>query len=207
MSIILEGCSEDISHCLSLEKAGVNRIELCSSLKSEGGLTPSFGMASLALEELSIPIYPMVRPRSGNFHYSNYEFEIMKKDILKFKEMGFPGVVFGILTKDNKVDIEKNKELVELSRPMKVTFHRAFDETSDPFEALEDIISLGFDRILTSGQKKSAPEGIDLIIELIEKADNKIIIMPGSGLSYKNLSDFHQKVDAPEYHGSTIVNY
>jgi copper homeostasis protein len=149
----------------------------------------------------------MIRPRGTDFYYSNLEFELMKEDIKVCKKLGADGVVFGILLPDGKVDIERTKQLVELARPMSVTFHRAFDVTVDPFQALEDIIDLGFERILTAGQKNTVPEGIQLIKKLVEKAADRIIIMPGSGINAENIQEIRDFTGAKEFHLTGRKNF
>jgi len=156
----------------------------------EGGTTPSAGLVSLVRQSLTIKLYVMVRPRGGEFCYSDAEFEVMKADIQVAKNLGADGVVFGILNPDGSVDKKRTTELVNLANPLKVTFHRAFDVANDPFQALEDIVDCGCERILTSGQKNTAIEGIDLLKILVEKTQNRIEIMAGSGLSAQNAQQF-----------------
>ncbi len=199
--MILEIPVFDIQGAIDAENAGAHRIELCSSM-SEGGITPSYGTILWAKQHLKIPIFVMIRPRGGDFEYSNEEIQIMKMDIEFCKNVVVDGVVFGILNSKNSVDTEKCKQLLEVAEGMQTTFHRAFDRSNYPFKALEDIISCGFDRILTSGQKDTALQGANLIAEIIKKADNKIIIMPGSGVDETNLSDLHKICGANEYHSS-----
>jgi copper homeostasis protein len=179
--VLFEACLDSYQSAVNASKAGCDRIELCGNL-IEGGTTPSAGLIISTRKNIpsSIPIHVMIRPRGGDFLYSNDEFEIMKEDIKFCKTAKVEGIVFGILLSNGKVDVSRCKELVEIAKPMNITFHRAFDMTIDPFEALEDIISIGnIQRILTSGQESSALEGIDLIRDLIKKAQGRIIIMPG----------------------------
>jgi len=199
--IVLEICANSVESALMAEKGGAQRVELCDNIY-EGGTTPSYGSILLAKQKLNIDVNVIIRPRGGDFFYSVDEFEIMKSDIEFAKKAGINGIVIGILNPDGSVDKERTKQLVELAKPMSVTFHRAFDITNNPFLALEDIINCGCDRILTSGQKNKAFEGIDLIKELIEKANNKIIIMPGSGINESNIQDVYQKTEAKEFHAS-----
>ncbi len=166
----------------------------------EGGTTPSYATIKMARQKLDIGINVMIRPRGSDFCYSDLEFEMMKEDIRVCKDLGADGVVFGILLPDGNVDIERCKQLVELARTIDVTFHRAFDVTTDPFKALEDIIDIGIDRILTAGQKNSVPEGLALIKQLVEKAANRIIIMPGSGINEKNIKKIRDSTGAKEFH-------
>jgi len=183
------------------QEGGAHRVELCENIY-EGGTTPSYGAITIAREKLYIDFNIIIRPRGGDFYYSDLEFEIMKKDIEFAKQSGVNGVVIGLLNQDGSIDIKRTKELVNLAKPMSVTFHRAFDVCNDGFQALEDIISCGCDRILTSGQKNKAFEGIDSIQTLIENANNRIIIMPGSRINENNIAEIHQKTGAQEFHAS-----
>ncbi|HNX00778.1 MAG TPA: copper homeostasis protein CutC [Candidatus Cloacimonadota bacterium] len=201
--ILLEISLDSVESAIIAEKAGADRIELCTNL-SEGGTTPSLGMIQQVRKHLHIPIYIIIRPRAGDFCYSEEEFEIMKTDIRLTREAGADGVVFGILKPDGGVDTERTTELVELSRPMSVTFHRAFDMTSNPTVALEAIISSGANRILTSGQKPSAWEGMQLIAQLVQQAGDRIIIMPGAGINETNILDILKITQATEFHMSAV---
>ena len=187
--MIIEVCAESYEYALKAEKAGANRIELCKDLHLDG-LTPDYETAKRTIDSLNIPVFILIRRREGDFIYSDEEFELMKQDILKFKEMGCKGIVSGVLNDDNSIDIERTKELVELSRPLEFTFHRAFDVVSDPLKEIENLIRLGVDRILTSGQKDKAIEGLNLLLELKRISNNGIVIMPGSGISKNNLKNF-----------------
>lgn len=198
---ILEVCAGSLASALAAQKGGAFRIELCDNLY-EGGTTPSIGTIELARQMLSIRLHVIIRPRGGDFLYSDLEYQIIKRDIERCNQAGVDGVVIGFLTADGKIDIERTREIVQLARPMAVTFHRAFDMAVDPFEALEHLKLTGVDRILTSGQKNQAPDGAELISQLIEKSGDKIIIMPGGGLSEHNISDFAHKVKASEYHAT-----
>ncbi|MDA3838048.1 MAG: copper homeostasis protein CutC [Candidatus Delongbacteria bacterium] len=195
----LEICLDSVESAIESEKGGADRVELCDNL-IEGGTTPSYGSIKVSREKISIGLQVIIRPRGGDFCYSDIEFEVMKQDIIQYRELGVDGVVIGILKTDGTIDIERTKELIELARPMNVTFHRAFDMTVDPFVALEDIIKIGADRILTSGQQKSAIDGSSLIAELIQKAGNRIIIMPGAGLRENNVTEFIRETNASEIH-------
>lgn len=183
--MLLEICANSFQSALKAEIAGAHRVELCSEL-SVGGITPSFGLLKKVIETLTIPVHVLIRPRSGDFCYSDDEFCIMKHDIQWCKEQGFAGIVSGVLKPDHKVDVIRVKELVELTKPLKFTFHRAFDCVPNPFDALESLIDIGADRILTSGQKASSEAGIDLLIQLNKKSHDKIIILPGSGIHANN---------------------
>ncbi|MBO7348635.1 MAG: copper homeostasis protein CutC [Spirochaetales bacterium] len=199
MRPLIEICLEDVKSVLAAQEGGADRVELCSDL-FEGGLTPSLGTVLTAKKLAKIPINCMIRPRGGDFCYSDLEFQAMKEDILAFKQAGVNGIVFGILTPEGDVDMERSREVIKLARPLSVTFHRAFDMTRDPYKALEDLIELGVDRVLTSGQEASVPEGADLLADLVKKADGRIIVMPGCGISERNFPKIHAKINASEYH-------
>ena len=200
----LEIIGFNIKSCLTAREAGAKRIELCSG-PGEGGTTPSFAFIKSARELLHIDLYVMIRPRGGDFLFSDDEFEIMKRDIEICKEAGCDGIVTGILTKNGKVDKKRCKELLDLAYPMEATFHRAFDRVKDPFEALEDIIDIGFERILTSGLKPKAIDSIDLLSQLVKKSAGRIIIMPGSGITSQNIISISESTGATEFHSSASV--
>lgn len=199
MDYKLEICTNSVASCIEAQNGGAYRVELCAAIP-EGGTTPSYGEISVAREMLDIKLNVIIRPRSGDFLYSEIEHKTMLKDIEIAKSLGADGVVFGCLTADGDVDIERNKELLDAVGDMDTTFHRAFDKCRNPFEALEDIIKLGFNRILTSGQQPKADKGIPLLKELVEKADNRIIIMPGSGITEDNISHIASETGASEFH-------
>ena len=196
--MIIEVCAESYEYAVKAEKAGANRIELCKDLHLDG-LTPDYECAKRTIDTLDIPVFILIRPREGDFTYSNEQFELMKQDIVKFKEIGCKGIVSGVLNIDNSIDIIRTKELVELSRPLEFTFHRAFDVVSNPLNEIENLIEIGVNRILTSGQKDKAIEGLDLLDKLKNISNNKLIIMPGSGISKNNLKNFEL---FNEIHGS-----
>ncbi len=187
------------------EAAGAHRIELCDN-PGEGGTTPSYGFIKAAREKLQIELYPIIRPRGGDFFYSETEFEVMKADVKICKELGCDGVVFGILNADGTVDKNRCKELVALAYPLGVTFHRAFDRVKDAAEALEDIIEIGCERILTSGLVPNALDGAETLAALIKQADERIIIMPGSGVRAGNIIELALKTGAVEFHTSARIN-
>ncbi len=187
--MIIEVCAESYEYALKAEKAGADRIELCKDLHLDG-LTPDYESAKKTIDSLNIPVFILIRPREGNFIYSNEEFELMKSDIIKFKEMGCKGIVSGVLNNDNSIDIKRTKELVKLSKPLEFTFHRAFDLVKYPIEEIENLITLGVNRILTSGQKEKAIDGLVLLEQLNNISNNRIVIMPGSGISKNNLKNF-----------------
>lgn len=186
--MIVEVCSNSLESAVNAEKAGADRIELCAEL-GVGGITPSYGLLKAVRKRISIPVHVLVRPRSGDFTYSEVEFEILKADIELCVSLGFDGIVSGVLRVDNTLDIERTSALVALSRPLKFTFHRAFDWIPDPLIALSKLEEMGVDYILTSGQQKTAVEGIDLLSELLGMG-SKTAIMPGSGINPKNVHRF-----------------
>lgn len=205
MEFLLEVIGFNIESCTLAQEAGANRIELCDG-PGEGGTTPSYGFIKAARKRLNIDLYPIIRPRGGDFLYTDDEFEIMKTDILVCKKLGCDGVVTGSLNADGTIDKTRCSQLVEIAFPMGVTFHRAFDRTKDPFTALEDIIECGFERILTSGLEPDAMQGASLIASLIEKADERIVIMPGSGIRSDNIGEIANRTKAHEFHTSARIN-
>lgn len=200
---ILEIACFSIESAVVAQRAGADRIELCDDYAS-GGITPSFDSITKAKRLISIPLFVMIRPRSGNFIYSDSEFEEMKSAVAFCGKNKLDGIVFGILTEENTVDRKRSAELIELAKPMKATLHRAFDATPNAFQSLEDATACGFERILTSGQKASAPESASLISSLIKKADGRITIMPGGGVRADNISELKNKTGAIEFHSSAI---
>ena len=205
MSFQLEVIAFNIESCSIAQEAGANRIELCDN-PNEGGTTPSFGMIQTAREKTSIQLFPIIRPRGGDFLYSDEDFSLMKRDIKICKELGCDGVVLGILNSDGTVDVERTSSLVELAYPLEVTFHRAFDRVEDPYESLELIIESGCQRILTSGCKPTAAEGLFTIQQLVKQADERIVIMPGSGIRSANILELIRETGAKEFHTSARIN-
>lgn len=203
--MILEIAVFNIQSALLAAKAGADRIELCEN-PTDGGTTPSFGTLKIIKEKIPIPVFPIIRARGGDFFYSDEEFSVMQKDILLCKQLGYEGIVIGSLNKDATVDTERTKRLVELAYPLEVTFHRAFDRTKNAFQSLEDIIDCGCQRILTSGQVPNAFDGKDMIKKLIEQADDRIIIMPGSGVRSNNIKAIADYTCATELHSSARKN-
>lgn len=199
MKFKLEICVDSIESAINAQSAGADRIELCDNLY-EGGTTPSFGMIASVRENLSIGVHVIIRPRGGDFLYSDPEFDIMRRDIEMCGEAGVDGVVIGILRNDGTIDIERTSKLIELAQPMSVTFHRAFDVCSDSFKGLEEIIRTGAARVLTSGQKNIVPEGVELIKQLVKQADKRIIVMPGSGIDESNIENIARITGASEFH-------
>jgi len=187
--MILEICANSYQSAINAQKAGADRIELCSEL-SIGGITPSYGVLKKVAEKIHIPVHVLIRPRSGDFCYTNDEFEQMKENIKLCKELGLNGIVSGVLKPDNSIDIERTKELIALSKPLSFTFHRAFDGVKNPIKSLQQLIALKVDRILTSGLKENAKNGIELLKELKEIAKDTLIILPGSGINSKNVQVF-----------------
>ncbi|HET9054639.1 MAG TPA: copper homeostasis protein CutC, partial [Cyclobacteriaceae bacterium] len=177
---------------------------LCDN-PGEGGTTPSLGMIDVVRQQVSMDVYAMIRPRGGDFLYSGYEFEAMKRDLVQCRKAGIQGVVFGVLQADGTLDKKRCKELIDLARPLNVTCHRAFDMTRDPFEALEHCIDAGFDRILTSGQQAHAITGAPLIAELVKRAHGRIAIMAGSGINPENVSALVKQTNVNEIHFSATA--
>ena len=200
-ALLLEIAVFNLTSALLAAASGADRIELCENA-AEGGTTPSYGTMKLVREKISIPVFPIIRPRGGDFLFSADEFEVMMHDIKLCKELGFEGLVTGLLNADGSIDVERTKRLVDLAYPLDITFHRAFDRAAQPLRALEDIIACGCQRILTSGQAPNAFDGKDLIKQLIEQADGRIIIMPGSGVRSGNIAQLAQFTGATELHSS-----
>ncbi len=201
MEYIIEIATSDFVTTESAVEGGADRIELCANL-AEGGTTPSHGLIIQCKEKFTIPIFPIIRPRGGDFLYGKDEFGIMARDIELCKAAGCEGIVVGMLNIDGTIDMIRMSNLVEKAYPMSVTFHRAFDRCKDPFKALEELIEIGCERILTSGQQQAAPDGIDLIAALNKTADNRIIIMPGSGVRKENIKMLAMKTGCDEFHSS-----
>nr|WP_198160685.1 copper homeostasis protein CutC [Pedobacter panaciterrae] len=197
----MEVCANSVRSALAAQEGGAIRVELCDNL-SEGGTTPSYSTIALAKKMLSIKVYPIIRPRGGDFLYSDLEFDLMKEDIKICKSLNCDGVVIGILKADGSVDKERCAELIAAARPMPVTFHRAFDMSNDLEKALEDVIEIGCERILTSGGEASAFKGADVLAKLIKQAQGRIIIMPGAGVSAGNITDIIKLTGAKEFHAS-----
>lgn len=198
--------------CFNLESAiiaetnGASRIELCENY-NEGGISPSESLIKTVLEKTNIPVFVMIRPRPGNFCYSENEIELMKKQILFCKTNNCDGVVFGILTPDKNINVSACTELVNLAKPLPSTFHRAFDEISDSETALENIITCGFKRILTSGGAITALDGKEKLQRLIEIADERIIIVPGGGIRSSNIAEITTITHASEFHSAAIIDH
>lgn len=200
-NLVLEICAAGIHSALNAQAAGADRIELCENLEG-GGITPSHGLIRRARMLLSIPIHVLIRPRSGDFIYSDHELEIMNDDIAFCKSSGINGVVLAVLKSDGTIDTERCKQLIESSKPMSVTFQRAFDFVKDPFASMEEIIKLGCDRILTSGQQQNVLDGSTLIRQLADQAAGRIVLLAGAGISEENIEAVVQKTGTHEFHYS-----
>ncbi|MGE9314486.1 copper homeostasis protein CutC [Niabella sp. CJ426] len=198
---ILEIATSDFESARSAVAGGADRIELCANL-GEGGTTQSYGVIKRCRESFDVKIYPIIRVRGGDFFYTEEEFECMLYDALQCKELGCDGVVIGFLNRDASVDVKRTAQLVKAVYPMGVTFHRAFDRCKAPFEALEQLVNIGCERILTSGQELTAPEGAGLIAELNMAANGRISIMPGSGVRANNLAALAAQTKCHEFHTS-----
>ena len=202
MEYTIEIATSNYAATANAIKGGAHRIELCSAL-SEGGLTPSPGYLTRCRHDFSATaLFPIIRPRGGDFLYTDEEFDIIKKDVQFCKQLNFDGIVTGFLNVDGTINKERLEQIVETAFPMQVTFHRAFDRAKNPFEALENIIQAGCNRILTSGQKLTAEEGAGLIQDLVIAARNRISIMPGSGVRKENIAALARQTGAKEFHSS-----
>ena len=198
---IIEVCANSAASCVTAEQGGAARVELCAGIP-EGGTTPSYGEMVTARRAIGIQMNVIIRPRGGDLLDTPAEMQAMLLDIEAAKAAGADGVVFGCLRADGTIDIERNRQLKEAAGNLSTTFHRAFDVCRDPFTALEEIIALGFDRILTSGQEASAPQGTALLAELVRRADGRIIIMPGCGVNEHNVAELARATGAQEFHMS-----
>jgi copper homeostasis protein len=199
MNFKLEICVDSVESAIDAQKAGADRVELCNNL-IEGGTTPGYGTILSARDNLNIGLNVIIRPRGGDFLYSDLEYDIMKRDIDICGECGVDGVVLGILRSGGEIDLERTAKLIEFAHPMSATFHRAFDMCSNPLQGLEDVIASGAKRLLTSGQKNKALEGTELISQLVCQAGGRIIIMPGSGINESNIAQIAKETGAKEFH-------
>ena len=203
--VTLEIAVFSVQSALDAIQAGAHRIELCEN-PSEGGTTPSYGSLLIMSKQQTVPVFPIIRPRGGDFLYTEMEFQIMKQDVIVAKELGFKGVVIGLLNADGQIDKIRTAELVSIAKPMQVTFHRAFDRCVDPMQGLEDIIETGCHRILTSGQVPNVANALPLIKQLVEQANGRIVIMPGSGIRANNINEILQQTGVMEIHSSARQN-
>ena len=194
-----EICINSPESAAAAQKGGADRVELCANLL-EGGTTPSIGAVQTARDAIDIGLHVIIRPRGGDFLFNDFEVDTMKRDIEAMKKIGIDGIVIGSLTQDAEIDIPQTEALMDIARPLSVTFHRAFDMCHDPLAALETLIDLGVNRLLTSGQEESVIEGMDLIKELNEKAGDRLIIMPGGGITPRNLNKLVEYTGVKEVH-------
>ena len=199
---MVEVCANGVESCLAAQQGGADRVELCAGIP-EGGTTPSYGEIKVARRVLTTTrLHVIIRPRGGDFLYSDLEVERMAADIAVCRDLGVDGVVFGCRKADGTIDVEKNRYLMECSQGMSVTMHRAFDRAADPEQALEQIIALGFNRILTSGQQPKAIQGVDLLARLNRQAAGRIILMAGSGVTEQNIKEIRDVTGLNEFHFS-----
>lgn len=202
--MVIEACVESISEAIKAESLGATRIELCDNL-SVGGTTPSAGTIKIAKHYLSIPVMVLIRPRGGNFVYSPVEIEVMKHDIELCKNIGVYGVVMGALTADGHIDIELMKQLIDLARPMSITFHKAIDETFKIMEEFKKLKMLGVDYILTSGGRDTALEGKEIINKMASLSDGNLTIIAAGKITKSNLTEHIEAIHTKEFHGQLIV--
>jgi copper homeostasis protein len=206
MSLTYEICIDSTAGALAAEQAGAHRVELCSAL-FDGGLTPTLGTVEATLSAVSaIRVHAIIRPRGGDFIYDEYEVAAMERDVATIRDAGAQGVVIGVLTPSGEVDVEVAKRLIDAAGGLSITFHRAFDMTADPFAALETLVSLGVDRVLTSGQDITAFEGAPLIASLVERARDRIIVMPGGGITPRNVGRVVEATGVKEIHFAALVD-
>ncbi len=204
MSYRIEICANSVQSAINAELGGADRVELCDNLW-EGGTTPSHAVIKLAKQHLSIPVFVLIRPRGGDFTYSDLEFEIIKQDISAAKDAVVDGIVSGVLLPDGTIDIERTKALVQLSHPLPFTFHRAFDQVNDPVQGIQDLKDCGVDRLLTSGLKGRAIDGLENLKKMVAQAEDELIIMPGGGVNSDNIQKLHHE-GFREFHFSAKSN-
>ena len=202
--ILLECCVGSVESAVNAELGGAGRVELCSALEL-GGVTPSSAAIQLARERIDIPLFVLVRPRGGDFHYSPVELEVMKTDIAAARNLGADGIVLGISRKDGNVDVERTAELIDVSGGASITFHRAFDSTPDPLAALETLRELGVNRVLTTGGARRAEDGLAELGKLAEAAAGRIGILPGGGINHENCRQVVEQTGAREIHVGSAV--
>lgn len=197
----LEVCANGYESALAAQQGGAIRVEFCDNL-AEGGTTPSYGQLALAKRNLDIEIWPIIRPRGGDFLYSDIEFNLMKEDVKNCKALNCDGIVTGLLNADGSIDKVRTAELIELARPLPVAFHRAFDMTNNMEKALEDLIDLGIVRVLSSGGETTASKGAETLARLVAQANGRISIMPGAGINENNITELIQQTGATQFHAS-----
>lgn len=202
--MIREKCIGSFLEALEAQELGAERVELCDNL-TEGGTTPSYGTIKMVVKKLNIPAFVIIRPRGGDFYYTPEEIEIMKEDIKICKELGVKGVVIGALNRDNTINYDAIKEMIDLAKPMSITFHKAIDELENPVTEVKKLANLGVNRILTSGTKETALEGKNILREMIKEAGEDIIIIVAGKVTKDNLNEISNLVPAKEYHGKKIV--
>lgn len=203
----IEVCVDSLESALIAEQAGANRIELCLDLNI-GGTTPSYGLMKSVRKHVDIPIFTMIRPRSGDFCYTDYELEVMKEDIILAKELKMDGIVIGVLDEEGDFNVSVMREFTQLARPMKINIHRAFDMCRNPIKELDKLLDIGADRILTSGGCSTAVEGLELIKEIQNRVGDRISIMPGSGVNKDNVIEIIKETNVKEVHlsGKKIID-
>lgn len=202
--MIREKCIGSFLEALEAQELGAERVELCDNL-IEGGTTPSYGTIKMVVEKLNIPAFVIIRPRGGDFYYTPEEIEIMKEDIKICKELGVKGVVIGALNRDNTINYDAIKDMIDLAKPMSITFHKAIDELENPVTEVKKLANLGVNRILTSGTKETALEGKNILREMIKEAGEDIIIIVAGKVTKDNLNEISNLIPAKEYHGKKIV--
>lgn len=202
--MIREKCIGSFLEALEAQELGAERVELCDNL-TEGGTTPSYGTIKMAVEKLNIPAFVIIRPRGGDFYYTPEEIEIMKEDIKICKELGVKGVVIGALNRDNTINYDAIKDMIDLAKPMSITFHKAIDELENPVTEVKKLANLGVNRILTSGTKETALEGKNILREMIKEAGEDTIIIVAGKVTKDNLNEISNLIPAKEYHGKKIV--
>ena len=202
--MIREKCIGSFLEALEAQELGAERVELCDNL-TEGGTTPSYGTIKMVVEKLNIPAFVIIRPRGGDFYYTPEEIEIMKEDIKICKELGVKGVVIGALNRDNTINYDAIKDMIDLDKQMSITFHKAIDELENPVTEVKKLANLGVNRILTSGTKETALEGENILREMIKEAGEDIIIIVAGKVTKDNLNEISNLIPAKEYHGKKIV--
>ncbi|MFZ0515872.1 MAG: copper homeostasis protein CutC [Acidobacteriaceae bacterium] len=202
--MILEICVDSVESAIASQAGGAQRVELCSDL-NEGGIAPSNGLIQAVRKHVAIDVFVMVRPRGGDSFYTSYEFDVMKADVVRMKELGADGIVVGMLDQDGHVDVERTRQLVQLAAPMQVTFHRAFDMSADLGQSLERVIETGAHRILTSGGVQTISQGAERVTQLIDAANGRIRILVGGGIRQENIRKIAQRTKATEFHCSLRI--